>query len=204
MALCSIKQAIEDIKNGKMIILCDAEDRENEGDLVIAASKVTPEIINFMITYAKGLVCLAMEPQLIEKLELPMMTDNNRSAFSTPFTVSIEASKGVTTGISAFDRSHTILAAVKDDAKPSDIVVPGHIFPLKANAAGVLGRQGQTEGSVDLAKLAGLKGAAVICEIIKDNGEMARLPDLEIFAKKFDLKIATIKDLIDYRKNNNI
>ncbi len=199
MTICSAQEAIEDIRQGKMIILVDDEDRENEGDLTIAAEKVTPEIINFMATHGRGLICLAMHPDMVENLRLPMMSTNNKSKFGTAFTVSIEAREGVTTGISAYDRATTIQAAVADDAKPEDIVTPGHIFPLKAKAGGVLVRAGQTEGSVDLAKLAGLKPAAVICEIMRDDGEMARLPDLQEFAAKHDLKIATIRDLITHR-----
>jgi 3,4-dihydroxy 2-butanone 4-phosphate synthase/GTP cyclohydrolase II len=199
MPISKIKEAIEDIKNGKMVILADEEDRENEGDIVIAAEFITPEAINFMATHAKGLICLAMSPEMIDHLELPLMTDKNESSFGTGFTVSIEARTGVTTGISAKDRATTIKAAVAKDAKPYDIVSPGHIFPLKANPAGVLGRAGQTEGSVDLARLAGLTPAGVICEIMKDDGEMARMPDLEEFAKKHDIKIITTTDLIKYR-----
>ncbi|SDN93199.1 3,4-dihydroxy 2-butanone 4-phosphate synthase / GTP cyclohydrolase II [Desulfonauticus submarinus] len=196
---CSVEEAIEDLKQGKMIILVDDEDRENEGDLTIAAEKVTPEAINFMAKYGRGLICLAMAPELIDKLELPMQPQRGGSRFGTAFTVSIEARDGVTTGISAHDRATTILTAIKDDVSPQDIVTPGHIFPLKARKGGVLQRAGQTEGSVDLARLAGLKPAAVICEIMKDDGTMARMPDLEEFAKEHDLKICTIEDLIRYR-----
>ncbi|MGE4296597.1 MAG: bifunctional 3,4-dihydroxy-2-butanone-4-phosphate synthase/GTP cyclohydrolase II [Desulfovibrionaceae bacterium] len=199
MPICTTEEAIEDIKQGKMIILVDDEDRENEGDLTIAAEHITPEIINFMATHGRGLICLALSPDLVDQLELPMMAQRNRSKFGTNFTVSIEARVGVTTGISAADRATTILAAVADDAGPDDVVSPGHIFPLRAKPGGVLVRAGQTEGSVDLAQLAGLKHAAVICEIMKDDGTMARMPDLEVFAEKFDLKIATIKDLIRYK-----
>jgi 3,4-dihydroxy 2-butanone 4-phosphate synthase/GTP cyclohydrolase II len=199
MPIISAEEAIEEIRQGKMIILVDDEDRENEGDLTIAAEFATPEVINFMATHGRGLICLSMAPPLVERLELPMMTQKNESGFGTPFTVSIEARHGVTTGISAPDRSHTILTAIKDDVKPDDIVTPGHIFPLKANPGGVLARAGQTEGSVDLAKLAGLKAAGVICEVMREDGEMARMPDLKEFAKKHGLKIATIRDLIEYR-----
>jgi 3,4-dihydroxy 2-butanone 4-phosphate synthase/GTP cyclohydrolase II len=199
MVMCTSEQAIEEIRQGRMIILVDDEDRENEGDLTIAAEKVTPEIINFMATHGRGLICLAMAPEWIDKLQLPMMTSRNESKFGTAFTVSIEARKGVTTGISAFDRATTILTAVDDDVKAEDIVTPGHIFPLRAKAGGVLVRAGQTEGGVDLSKLAGLKPASVICEVMREDGNMARMPDLIEFAKKHDLKIATIKDLIRHR-----
>lgn len=200
--ISSVPELVEDIKNGKMIILVDDEDRENEGDLVIAAQYVTPEIINFMITNAKGLVCLSMDGDLIDKLGLHMMTDDNRSPFNTAFTVSIEAAQGVTTGISAYDRATTILTAIKDNVTPSDVVTPGHIFPLRAKEGGVLKRAGQTEGSVDLARISGLKSAAVICEVMKEDGTMARLNDLIVFAKKYGLKIGTIADLIQYRLKN--
>ncbi|WP_027183968.1 bifunctional 3,4-dihydroxy-2-butanone-4-phosphate synthase/GTP cyclohydrolase II [Desulfovibrio inopinatus] len=199
MAVCSIEEAIADIRQGKMIILVDDEDRENEGDLTIAAEKITPEIINFMATHGRGLICLSLSPDWVDKLNLPMMTKNNKSSFGTGFTVSIEAKTGVTTGISAYDRATTILTAVADDVVADDIVTPGHIFPLRAKEGGVLVRAGQTEGSVDLARLAGLKPCAVICEIMREDGNMARMPDLEEFAEKHDLKIATIKDLIQYR-----
>jgi len=199
MSLCTIEQAIEEIRQGKMIILVDDEDRENEGDLTVAAEAVTPEMINFMATHCRGLICLPMAPEWIDKLGLPMMTDQNQSQFGTGFTVSIEARTGVTTGISAYDRATTILTAVADDVRPEDIVSPGHIFPLRAKEGGVLVRAGQTEGGVDLARLAGLKPCAVICEIMRDDGNMARMPDLIEFAKKHDLKIASIADLIRYR-----
>ncbi|MCG8529604.1 MAG: 3,4-dihydroxy-2-butanone-4-phosphate synthase, partial [Desulfovibrionales bacterium] len=199
MPICTAEQAIEEIKKGQMVILVDDEDRENEGDLTIAAEHVTPEVINFMATHGRGLICLALAPEWVDKLNLPMMTQRNGSKFGTNFTVSIEARKGVTTGISAKDRATTIQAAIANDVTPDDIVTPGHIFPLRAQKGGVLVRAGQTEGSVDLAKLAGLKGAAVICEIMKDDGEMARMPDLIEFAQKHDLKIATIRDLIRHR-----
>lgn len=199
MPMCTAEEAIEEIKKGQMVILVDDEDRENEGDLTIAAEHVTPEVINFMATHGRGLICLALAPEWVDKLDLPMMTQRNGSKFGTNFTVSIEARRGVTTGISAKDRATTILAAIADDVKPDDIVTPGHIFPLRAQRGGVLVRAGQTEGSVDLAKLGGLKGAAVICEIMKDDGEMARMPDLIKFAEKHDMKIATIRDLIRYR-----
>lgn len=196
---CTIEEAIEDIQNGKMIILVDDEDRENEGDLTIAAEKVTPAVINFMAKYGRGLICLALEPALVDKLQLPLMTRRNTSKFGTNFTVSIEARQGVTTGISAHDRALTIQTAVADDTTPEDLSTPGHVFPLRAREGGVLVRAGQTEGSVDLARLAGLKGAAVICEIMNDDGSMARMPDLQKFAAEHGLKIATIEDLIAYR-----
>ncbi len=199
MSIISAEEAIKEIQQGRMVILVDDEDRENEGDLTIAAEKVTPEIINFMATHGRGLICLAMAPELVDALQLPMMASKNESKFGTAFTVSIEARNGVTTGISASDRATTILTAVADNAKPDDLVTPGHIFPLRAKEGGVLIRAGQTEGGVDLAKLAGLKHAAVICEIMRDDGTMARMPDLQEFAEKHDLKIATIKDLIHYR-----
>jgi 3,4-dihydroxy 2-butanone 4-phosphate synthase / GTP cyclohydrolase II len=199
MALCSTEEAIEDIRQGRMIILVDDENRENEGDLTIAAECVTPELINFMAIHGRGLICLAMEQELVDRLELPMMASRNESRFGTAFTVSIEARVGVSTGISAYDRATTILAAVADNAQPNDIVTPGHVFPLRAKKGGVLVRAGQTEGSVDLARLAGMKSAAVICEIMRDDGNMARMPDLEIFAAQHGLKIASIADLIRYR-----
>ncbi len=198
--LCTPEEAIEEIRQGRMIILVDDEDRENEGDLTVAAERITPEIINFMATHGRGLICLALSPDYVDnKLRLPMMAQKNESGFGTNFTVSIEARRGVTTGISAYDRATTILTAVADDVQPEDIVTPGHIFPLRAREGGVLVRTGQTEGSVDLAMLAGLKPAAVICEIMREDGNMARMPDLVEFAKKHDLKIATIADLISYR-----
>lgn len=199
MTVSRIEDVIEDLKKGKMIILVDDEDRENEGDLTIAAEKVTPEAINFMAKYGRGLICLSLDHQIIERLKLPLMVTENRSPFNTAFTVSIEAREGVTTGISAHDRAKTVLTTIKDDAKPEDLVQPGHIFPLRARKGGVLFRTGQTEGSVDLARLAGLKPAGVICEIMNDDGTMARMPDLVKFAAKHDLKIATIADIIAYR-----
>jgi len=199
MCICNIEEALQEIKQGKMIILMDDENRENEGDLVIAAEKVTPEAINFMAKHARGLICLAMAPQLVDRLNLPLMSSNNQSKFGTNFTVSIEAKHGVTTGISAFDRAKTILTAIDDNTTANDIVTPGHVFPLRAKKHGVLEREGQTEGSVDLAQLANLKAAAVICEIMQDDGTMARKPDLIKFAKKHKIKIAFIKDLIKYR-----
>jgi 3,4-dihydroxy 2-butanone 4-phosphate synthase/GTP cyclohydrolase II len=199
MGVSTIKEAIADIKSGKMIILVDYEDRENEGDLCMAAEFVTPEAINFMAKYGRGLVCLSLSEELADKLNLVPMVSENKSCFGTAFTVSIEAKRGVTTGISAADRATTIRTAVADDASPDDIVSPGHVFPIRAKKGGVLVRTGQTEGSVDLARLAGLKPAGVICEVMKDDGTMARMPDLEIFANEYGLKIATIADLIQFR-----
>ncbi len=199
MSVAKIQEAIEDIKQGKMVILCDNEDRENEGDLTMAAEKVTPDAINFMAKYGRGLICLSLTEEHIAKLDLPMMVEDNTSAFETAFTISIDAKKGTTTGISAEDRATTILTAIADDVKPEDLARPGHIFPLKSREGGVLWRTGQTEGSVDLARLAGLKPAGVICEIMKDDGTMARMPDLELFAQEHGLKIITIADLIKYR-----
>ena len=199
MSISTVQEALEDIKQGKMVILCDNEDRENEGDLTMAAEKVTPEAINFMAKYGRGLICLSLTEEHIAQLELPMMVEDNTSAFETAFTISIDAKKGTTTGISADDRAVTILAAIADDVKPEDLARPGHIFPLKSREGGVLWRTGQTEGSVDLARMAGLKSAGVICEIMKDDGTMARMPDLELFAKEHGLKIITIADLINYR-----
>ncbi len=199
MPIAKIEDVLEDLRQGKMIILVDDENRENEGDLTIAAEKVTPEAINFMAKYGRGLICLALAPEIVDRLQLAPMVYDNRSPYKTAFTVSIEARHGVTTGISAADRAHTILTAIADDAKPEDLVQPGHVFPLRARRGGVLFRTGQTEGSVDLARLAGLKPAAVICEIMKDDGTMARLPDLEKFADEHGLKIATVADIIAYR-----
>jgi 3,4-dihydroxy 2-butanone 4-phosphate synthase/GTP cyclohydrolase II len=199
MAISSIPEAIEDIKNGKMVILVDDEDRENEGDLCMAAEFITPEAVNFMAKHGRGLICLTLNEQLAEKINLHLMVNDNQSRFKTAFTVSIEARKGVTTGISAHDRATTIRTAIADHVKPDDIVSPGHVFPILARKGGVLVRTGQTEGSVDLARLAGLKPSGVICEIMKDDGTMARMPDLEIFAKEHGLKIVTIADLINFR-----
>ena len=199
MSASTIREAIEDIKNGKMVILCDNEDRENEGDLTMAAEKVTPEAINFMAKHGRGLICLSLTEEHVEKLKIPLMVEDNTSAFQTAFTVSIDAKEGTTTGISAEDRATTVLTAIADDAKPEDLARPGHIFPLRSKEGGVLSRIGQTEGSVDLARLAGLKSAGVICEIMNDDGTMARMPDLEVFAKGHGLKIITVADLIKYR-----
>ncbi|MDA8156017.1 MAG: bifunctional 3,4-dihydroxy-2-butanone-4-phosphate synthase/GTP cyclohydrolase II [Actinomycetota bacterium] len=195
----TIEEALEEIAQGGMVILCDDEDRENEGDLCMAAEKVTPQAINFMAKYGRGLVCLSLVPERVEELELPMMAEINTSSFGTAFTVSIEAKKGVTTGISAHDRAVTILTAINPKTKPGDLARPGHVFPLRAKRGGVLQRAGQTEGSVDLARLAGLYPAGVICEIMSDDGTMARVPELMEFANTHKLKIITVKDLINYR-----
>jgi 3,4-dihydroxy 2-butanone 4-phosphate synthase/GTP cyclohydrolase II len=197
-----ILEAIEDIRNGRMVILTDDKDRENEGDLCMAAEFVTPEAINFMARYGRGLICLTLTEEHADRLHLAPMVRDNLSRFGTAFTISIEAKRDVTTGISAADRATTIRTAVTDDAKPDDLVSPGHVFPIRARRGGVLVRTGQTEGSVDLARLAGLKPAGVICEVMKDDGTMARMPDLEIFAAKHGLKIVTIADLIDFRLQN--
>ncbi|XOF33050.1 MAG: bifunctional 3,4-dihydroxy-2-butanone-4-phosphate synthase/GTP cyclohydrolase II [Candidatus Electrothrix sp. YB6] len=199
MAVSPIEEVVEDIRAGKMVILVDDEDRENEGDLCMAAEAVTPEAINFMATHGRGLICLTLSPDIIGQLGLPMMVQDNQSPYGTGFTISIEARTGVTTGISAADRARTIEAAVAPDATPRDIISPGHIFPLRARKGGVLVRTGQTEGSVDLARLARMRTAGVICEIMKDDGTMARMPDLEKFAEQHDLKIATVADLVAYR-----
>ena len=195
----TIEEALEDIARGKMVILVDDEDRENEGDLCMAAEKVTPEAINFMAKYGRGLICLSLTPQKVEELKLHMMSDENTSSFGTAFTVSIEAKKGVTTGISAQDRAVTIKTAIDPQAKAEDLARPGHVFPLRAKPGGVLQRAGQTEGSVDLARLAGMNPSGVICEIMNDDGTMARVPQLMVFAKEHKMKIITVKDLIQYR-----
>lgn len=200
----TIDETIDDIARGKMVILVDDEDRENEGDLCMAAEKVTPEAINFMAKYGRGLICLSLTPERIEELKLQMMTDDNTSPFGTAFTVSIESKKGVTTGISAADRATTILTAINPNTRPEDITKPGHVFPLRAKRGGVLKRAGQTEGSVDLARLARLYPAGVICEIMNDDGTMARVPELMAVAKKHNLKIVTIKDLIKYRMRTEL
>ncbi|MBF0343872.1 MAG: bifunctional 3,4-dihydroxy-2-butanone-4-phosphate synthase/GTP cyclohydrolase II [Nitrospirae bacterium] len=198
----TIEDAIKDIEEGKIIILIDDEDRENEGDFCMAAEKVTPEAINFMARYGRGLICLSLKPERVQQLNLPMMTLENTSSFGTAFTVSIEARKGVTTGISAKDRATTILTAIAPKARPEDLARPGHVFPLKAKPGGVLQRAGQTEGSVDLACLAGLYPAGVICEIMNDDGTMARVPQLMEVAKTHNLKIVTVAELIKYRLKN--
>src|SRR5918996_388050 len=201
MPLATIEEAINEIRRGRMVILMDDKDRENEGDLCMAAEKVTPEAINFMATHGRGLICLPLTEERVKHLGISMMVSENTSPFGTAFTVSIDATFGITTGISAADRAKTILDAIADDAKSQDLATPGHIFPLRARNGGVLVRAGQTEGSVDLARLAGLKPAGVICEIMKNDGTMARQPDLMRFAKKHKLKVVTIADLIQYRLN---
>lgn len=197
--LHSTEEIIADIKAGKMVILMDDEDRENEGDLIMAAECATPAAINFMARYGRGLICLTLTEARCQQLQLPLMVGQNNSPYATNFTVSIEAAEGVTTGISAADRAQTVLAAVARDAKPSDLVMPGHIFPLKARQGGVLNRAGHTEAGCDLARLAGYEPASVIVEILNEDGSMARRPDLEKFAAEHDLKIGTIADLIEYR-----
>jgi 3,4-dihydroxy 2-butanone 4-phosphate synthase/GTP cyclohydrolase II len=200
-SIARVLEAIETIRKGGMVIMVDDEDRENEGDIVFAAEHATAEKINFMAKEARGLICLPLSPELVDQLKLPLMDDQSKGSgdHTTAFTVSIEARYGVTTGISAADRAHTVKVAVADGVKPADLVVPGHIFPLRAKRGGVLERSGHTEGSVDLARLAGFKSAAVICEIMNDDGSMARMPDLEAFGKKHHLPIVTIEDLIAYR-----
>jgi 3,4-dihydroxy 2-butanone 4-phosphate synthase / GTP cyclohydrolase II len=204
MPIANIEAALEDIRAGKMIILVDDEDRENEGDLAMAAQAVTPEAINFMAREGRGLICLSLTEERADYLELPLMVRENSSSFGTAFTISIEARRGVTTGISAADRARTIQVAIADEAGPLDLARPGHVFPLRAKKGGVLVRAGQTEGSVDLARLAGLKPAGVICEIMNDDGTMARMPQLKDFARKHDLKIVTIADLVAYRMRKEL
>jgi 3,4-dihydroxy 2-butanone 4-phosphate synthase / GTP cyclohydrolase II len=199
MPIVSIEEAVKDIADGRMVILVDDEDRENEGDLTIAAEKVTPDVINFMAKYGRGLICLSMTKEKVESLDLPLMVVDNTSPFQTGFTVSIDARCGVTSGASVQDRARTILTAIADGARPSDLVRPGHIFPLRAKSGGVIVRAGQTEGSVDLARLAGLNPSGVICEIMDEDGKMARMPSLEEFSKTHDIHICTIQDLIEYR-----
>ena len=201
MKLNSAAEIIEDISQGKIVILMDDEDRENEGDLIVAAEHCTPEVINFMATHGRGLICLTLTRDRCEQLDLPLMVDRNKAQFGTNFTLSIEAATGVTTGISAADRSRTVRAAVARDARPDDIVQPGHIFPIMAQDGGVLNRAGHTEAGCDLARLAGLEPAGVIVEILNEDGTMARRPELEKFAQKHDIKIGTIADLIEYRNN---
>ncbi|MFN4131936.1 MAG: bifunctional 3,4-dihydroxy-2-butanone-4-phosphate synthase/GTP cyclohydrolase II [Caldimicrobium sp.] len=199
MAISSIEEALEDLKAGKLIIVVDDEDRENEGDLILMAEKVTPEAINFMAKYGRGLICLAIAQEIAERLKLELQPRRGIDPYGTAFTVSIDAKEGITTGISAYDRAYTIKKVIEEDSKPEDFVTPGHIFPIIARKGGVLVRAGHTEAAVDLARLCGMKPAGVICEIMKDDGTMARLPDLEEFAKKWNLKIITIRDLIAYR-----
>jgi 3,4-dihydroxy 2-butanone 4-phosphate synthase / GTP cyclohydrolase II len=198
--MSALQQALTHLKQGGMIILVDDEDRENEGDLVMAAEFATPDAVNFMARYGRGLICMPMAGDMMDKFNLPPMVANNKARRSTAFTISIEARDGITTGISAFDRSHTIATAINPDTKPEHIVSPGHVFPLRAHDAGVLGRTGHTEGSIDLMRLAGLKPAAVICEIMKDDGEMARRPDLDVFAKQHGLPVLTIEAIVKHRK----
>ncbi|KIF80953.1 bifunctional 3,4-dihydroxy-2-butanone-4-phosphate synthase/GTP cyclohydrolase II [Noviherbaspirillum autotrophicum] len=202
MVISTTQEIVAELRAGRMVILVDEEDRENEGDLVLAAEFVTPEAINFMAKYGRGLICLTLTEARCNQLNLPMMTARNGTSYGTAFTVSIEAAEGVTTGISAADRARTVQVAVAKNAKPSDIVQPGHIFPLKAQKGGVLMRAGHTEAGCDLAEMAGLTPAAVICEIMKDDGTMARLPDLMEFAQEHGLKIGTIADLIHYRSQH--
>ncbi len=202
MSFDPIEELISEIRASKMVILIDDEDRENEGDLVLAADHITPEAISFMAREARGLICLALSPYQVERLQLPQMVPlhMNHTSNKTAFTVSVEAASGVSTGISAADRARTIKVASNPQARPEDIHMPGHVFPIRAQAGGVLSRAGHTEGSVDLATLAGLNPAAVICEVINDDGTMARVADLKIFAKKHNLKIGTIVDLIQFRQ----
>lgn len=199
MPLCSTEEAIAEIRQGKMIILVDDEDRENEGDLTMAAEFVTPEAINFMAKFGRGLICLPMSGEMADKLQLPLMAKHNGSRFGTNFTVSIEAREGITTGISAADRATTIKTAVADGARPDDLVTPGHVFPLRARPDGRAGPRRPDRRQRGPGRLAGLKPAAVICEIMKDDGTMARMPDLEVFAAEHGLKIASVRDLICYR-----
>ncbi len=202
MAISSIEEVLQDIRQGKMVIIVDDEDRENEGDVMIAAEKVTPEAITFMARFACGLICLSLTEDRVKQLDLPLMVQENTSPYNTAFTVSIEAKEGITTGISAYDRARTIQVAIDPECTADDISRPGHIFPLAARSGGVLVRVGHTEASVDLARLAGLNPSGVICEVMKEDGTMARLPDLEVFAEKHGLKIVTIADLIKYKTKN--
>jgi len=199
MPFSPIEEVIEDIKNGKMVIVCDDEDRENEGDLTMAAELVTDEDINFMATYGRGLICLPMAGEIIDRLEIPEMVQHNHSRMGTAFTASIEAKNGITTGISTADRAHTCRVAVDEATGPDDLVMPGHIFPLRARPGGVLQRAGQTEAAVDLARIASFKSAGVICEIMNDDGTMARVPDLEKFSKEHGVKMVTVAQIIEYR-----
>ena len=200
MALATIQEAVEDIKAGKFLIIVDDEGRENEGDLAIAAEKITPEMINFMARYGRGLICIAMTGERLDELRIPMMVHDNTSKFASPFTVSVEAKHNVTTGISAHDRAATVNALINPDTRPSDISRPGHMFPLRARAGGVLVRAGHTEAVVDLAKIAGLYPSGVICEVMSENGEMARLPELEIMAAEHGFKIVSVAQIIAYRR----
>lgn len=200
--LATIEEALDDLRDGKMVILVDDESRENEGDLIVAAEKITPEMINFMIKYARGIVCLALTEEDTERLALPLMIKRNVNSTQAHFTISIEAATGVTTGVSAKDRAHTIKVAINEKSTSADIMTPGHVFPLRAREGGVLVRSGHTEGSTDLMRLAGMKPAAVICEILNDDGTMSRLHDLIPFAKQHNIKIISIEDLIVYRIKN--
>lgn len=200
----SVEQAIKTVKAGKLIIIVDDEDRENEGDLMVAAEKITPDIINFMAKHARGLICLSMTKTRMKELDLPLMVSKNTAQFETAFTVSIDSKEGITTGISAFDRAKTIEVAIDPSTKPADLARPGHIFPLEASAGGVLKRSGQTEASVDISRLAGLKEAGVICEIMNEDGTMSRMPELEKFSQTYDIPILTIADLISYRMQKEI
>jgi 3,4-dihydroxy 2-butanone 4-phosphate synthase / GTP cyclohydrolase II len=200
MPFSQMEEVIEDIRAGKMVIVCDDEDRENEGDLTMAAELVTPEDINFMAVHGRGLICLPMAEELLDQLEIPQMITHNSSRMGTAFTVSIEAKDGVSTGISAADRAHTCRVAVDDATGPEDLVMPGHVFPLRAKPGGVLQRAGQTEAAVDLSRLAGLKPAGVICEIMKEDGTMARVPDLEKFSEEHGVKMVTVAQIIEYRR----
>ncbi len=206
MRLSTVEEVIEDIRNGKPLIIVDDEDRENEGDFYVAAEKVTPETINFMAKYGRGLICLSLTNKRADELELPLMTPegDNKSPYGTAFTVSIDAIEGVTTGISAYDRAKTILTAISPDTKPNDLARPGHIFPLRAKDGGVLERTGHTEASVDLSRIAGLYPAGVICEILNEDGTMARMPELEKIAEKFNLKIISVAEIIKYRLQREI
>src|SRR6056297_3542434 len=199
MKISEIPEVLDDLRAGKMIVLVDAEDRENEGDLVCAAEKVTPEIVNFMARFGKGLICVPLTGERCEELGLYPQAADNTAQFGTAFTVSVDSANGITTGISASDRAKTIQICVDDTAKPRDLARPGHIFPLRARDGGVLVRAGQTEGAVDLAKLAGLKPAGVICEIMNDDGSMARVPELKNFCEHHDIKMTTIAKLVEYR-----
>jgi 3,4-dihydroxy 2-butanone 4-phosphate synthase / GTP cyclohydrolase II len=199
----TIEEAIEDIRDGKMVVVCDAEDRENEGDLTMAAQFITPDAINFMATHGRGLICLALTGERCDELGLDLMAAKNESPFQTAFTVSIEAREGITTGISAHDRAHTVQVAIDPGSRPQDLVQPGHIFPLKAKDGGVLERTGQTEAGVDLARLAGLNPSGVICEVMNDDGTMARVPDLERYCQRHGLKMVTVADLIAYRRQHD-
>ncbi|MGZ4282576.1 MAG: 3,4-dihydroxy-2-butanone-4-phosphate synthase, partial [Gaiellaceae bacterium] len=199
-AFASIEEAIEDIRHGKLVVVVDAADRENEGDLTIAAQFATPEAITFMATHGRGLVCLCLTEERCDELDLRPMTDHNETPFGTAFTISIEAREGISTGISAQDRSRTIQVAIDPSKGPHDLVQPGHVFPLRARAGGVLRRAGQTEAAVDLARLAGLNPAGVVCEVMNDDGTMARVPDLIGYCERHGLKLVTVADLIEYRR----